>query len=110
MCDFLYVFRWCVCFFGWDLEGTGADARIATSAQHRFSKLRTILQVPLKLCPRKATLSTGPSGEVFQGSSIFPNLARDTLLAVMKPTLLQDTKVGLRNNEELSQDVLRPFL
>ena len=47
---------------------------------------------PLWLCPRKGTASTGPRGEVFQRCPIFPtawaNLARDTTLAVMQPTLL----------------------
>ena len=37
------------------------------------------------------------------------NLARDTPLAVIQPTLLKGTKVGLKNHEEVSQDQSRPF-
>ena len=52
-------------------------------------------------------------GQVFQRSSIFPtaqaNLVGDTPLAVMQPTLLYGTKVGLRNHAEASQDQSRRF-
>ena len=33
-----------VCFFGWELEDRGADAAHTTSAQHRLTNLRIILQ------------------------------------------------------------------
>ena len=32
-----------VCFFGWELEGTGADAGNTTSAWHQYTNIRIIL-------------------------------------------------------------------
>ena len=54
------------------------------------------------------TAPTGPRGEPIL-STTRANQARDTPLAVMQPTLLQGTKVGLRNHEEVSQDKSRPL-
>ena len=48
------------------------------------------------------------NGRGLSKSPIFPttqaNLVLDTPLAVMQPTLLHGTEVGLRNHEEVSED------
>ena len=52
-----------------------------------------------------------PKREVFQRNAFFPtaraSLARDIPMTMIKPTLLQDTNVGLKNHEEVV--ILGPF-